>query len=120
MNNEAPSFDYKKTTNLSDISFENESAAIPTFAKKLWVAEAKVGLNDCSTGSTRVLCANKNGADNGFTWGASIKKGGLSAASTDVDADRDILTPQFKNLRSKATEHSVFISVEDDAAVVKK
>ena len=99
MNGETPAFKYNNATGTT---WTLHSADIPTEAAKMLVVTAKVGLNDCSIGSSWVLWAKQNGAGNGINWGASIKKGGVSAASTDMDADCDVLTPQFKNLRTNA------------------
>ena len=97
MSKETPAFKYDNDT---DISFTKESATIPDDASKMWVATARVGLNDCSSGSSWVLWAKRAGDGNGIAWGASIKKGGVSGSTSDMDADCDILTPQFKNLRA--------------------
>ena len=99
MNAETPSFKYDNATG---VTYTNHSTDIPTADAKLLVITTKVGLNDCGIGSSWVLWAKQNGAGNGMNWGASIKKGSVSGSSTDMDGDCDVLTPQFKNLRSKA------------------
>ncbi|WP_407451301.1 type IV pilin protein [Fibrobacter sp.] len=98
MNTSTPTFTYSDPKT----DYANESAAIPTEAAVTWRAAAKVGLNDCTSGSTWNLLLKKAGDANGVNWGASIKKGSTSTSTTDMDADCSILTPQFINFRTNA------------------
>lgn len=95
MNQQTPSFTYTDMKTYTD-----NSLAIPPSQEAVWSAAAKVGLNDCTVGSTWTLWAGKNASGNGLSWGAGIKKGGAGSSASDMDADCSVLTPQFINLRN--------------------
>lgn len=94
MSAQTPSFTYSDNVTGTDVS-----VAIPEDATAAWSAAARVGLNDCTEGSTWNLFVKKDGTKNGLVWGASIKKGAASTSPTDMDAECSVLTPQFINLR---------------------
>lgn len=100
MNTSTPSFTYAD----AKTDYVSESASIPAAGSgvKVWTATAKVGLNDCTADSQWALYVAKAGDKTGLNWGAGVKKGAATGASTDMDADCSILTPQFINFRTTA------------------
>ena len=74
---------------------EKNSAEVPTSSTALWSAEAKAALNDCAKGSKWTLFGI-SGSGNGLNWNTGI--GETSVTAGTLDADCQILTPQFDKL----------------------
>lgn len=98
MNGETPSFKYEEG---GAVTYVANTATLGN-GQKLWKATAKVALNDCKASSEWGLFGTRNEKGNGIDWTVGIGDGAASASGVLTDAC-NILTPQFQNLKTVAS-----------------